>query len=294
LLHSQKKEAMTKRKKDLFDLFREHQHLLDAQPSPRAWQKLERRLDSHRRRNRLSTLRNLSMAAAILLIALVAVVLSFAFKRNAGKLLNQSPLAAEQLQTDQAAAEEELRLAVRAQQAERARRSGAIAEGSNHQRLIPTTLQKNTAQTTALAGFSWLEGDWRSGEGAKTIIESWEKIGQHAYEGRATRLRDKQQLERMRLFQEGAEIYFATDFGEGQATRYALSLFSPQRMVFDNPEADFPQRIVLQREGQQSYSVTYANRSVKAENGTRLDALQQRNTLVSKRAVRRLHRLNVQ
>ncbi len=52
--------------KDLQSIFRERQHLLDENPSPQAWRRLERRLDIHaRRHHRAGLRRNMAMAAGI-------------------------------------------------------------------------------------------------------------------------------------------------------------------------------------------------------------------------------------
>jgi len=58
---------------DLFNMFRERQDEWDEVPAAASWKKLERRLDHHQRRTRLSFRRNLSFVAAI------AVLVSFVF-----------------------------------------------------------------------------------------------------------------------------------------------------------------------------------------------------------------------
>jgi hypothetical protein len=64
------------RQKDVFDIFREKQRLLDERPSERAWRALERRLDVHRRRGRASLRWSFGMVAAALgLVAVIALVM---------------------------------------------------------------------------------------------------------------------------------------------------------------------------------------------------------------------------
>ena len=55
--------------KDLFDLFRERQQLLEERPSVQTWRRLERRLDLHNRRHLTVHRRALAMAAAVLVLA---------------------------------------------------------------------------------------------------------------------------------------------------------------------------------------------------------------------------------
>ena len=62
--------------KDIFDLFKEQQHKLAQPPSPRAWRRLERRLDNRRGSSRHdNTFRPLAMVAAIALIAVFAFLM---------------------------------------------------------------------------------------------------------------------------------------------------------------------------------------------------------------------------
>lgn len=62
-----------KTQKDLYSLLRERQHVLDEQPSPQAWRRLERRLDIHARRHHRATLRR-GMAMAAGIFALVVFI----------------------------------------------------------------------------------------------------------------------------------------------------------------------------------------------------------------------------
>ena len=60
-----------KHKKDISDLIRENQHKLNERPSPRAWRRLESKLDNQRSRHQTSVYKQFAMVAAV--IALVAV-----------------------------------------------------------------------------------------------------------------------------------------------------------------------------------------------------------------------------
>lgn len=108
------------KEQDFDQLFQDRKHQLDRMPSPRAWHQLERRLDSHRKRNKFHFARSLSMAAALLLIIVLSIGIALSVPGEQPRLLNQSPLplASEQLEADDVEAAEELRLAISAQQAE--------------------------------------------------------------------------------------------------------------------------------------------------------------------------------
>jgi len=272
---------MTNRKKDLFDLFREQQHQFDATPSPRAWRNLEQRLDSHRRRNRLSIVRNLSMAAALLLIAVVAVVLAFALERNERRV-NQAPIAAEALQADQVQAAQELRLAVSAQRAEQARRK-AIQEGGRHQKLIPATLSSEppTDIKPGLSAANWLLGQWQvaSGESAQ-----WVQTGPNTFEGQLPCNAELKHCA-VRLVEGDGQLKLTADFMGAQERTYTLQQFSPRHLVFENKNAKFPKQISLNRDGVNSYVMVFSNPVSTANAST---------SLSNKPVVRRMERLRLQ
>ena len=64
---------MTK-EKDMTKVFQDRFRNFEEQPSKAPWIKLERRLEVHQRRNKLSFMRNFGMVAAILLLAVFGFV----------------------------------------------------------------------------------------------------------------------------------------------------------------------------------------------------------------------------
>lgn len=68
--------------RDIFDLFRDHQHKLTEQPAKASWKKLERRLDAHQKRNRMALRRNLSVAATLALLIGLTFLISFTIGRS--------------------------------------------------------------------------------------------------------------------------------------------------------------------------------------------------------------------
>lgn len=252
-------------KKDLFSIFQDNQHLFDSAPSPRAWDKLERRLDGHRSRNRLSTLRTISMAAAVLLLAVVAILISIAAGEKPTRLLNQSPqpLASERLQADDIEAAEELRQTLYAQQAEQ-QRQRPINEGPTDRRLV---LAKNRSASTALESlsrFDWIEGEWQPQDSKAHPAIQWKKIGDHAIEGQITQ---GEVTERIRIFQDGETLYFSTDFRKDQQVRFALQYATPNTAVFENRSEGFPQQVTLTRSKNNRLTLIYEQKDAAAAPG---------------------------
>lgn len=122
--------------KRLYDLFKNNQHKLATPPSQRVWQKLEWRLDEHRRRQRMQWRKILSMAAAVvLLLGFVSLLNWIGSAPQAPSSLYQAPLQIEQLQanTSDVAIQQVVEYARRYQD----RAYQPIAEGRPNQQLIP-------------------------------------------------------------------------------------------------------------------------------------------------------------
>ena len=124
------------RQKDIFDLFRENEHKLEERPPLHTWRRLEQRLHQHRRRNRLSHYRSLTMVAAVLVLAVFVALLSSLLYRDHGQSLSgNEPLELEALPSnlqDVAAYQ-----AVEFSRSYQEQPFKTIEEGSPNRRLVP-------------------------------------------------------------------------------------------------------------------------------------------------------------
>lgn len=123
------------RQRDIFDFFRDHQHQFDESPSPRAWRRLERRLDAHQRRGRLSLYRSLGMVAGVLALVALIVLLSVLVDHNRKEMLTGTPQQLEDLPLPDSDA-----TAYRVVEYTRSyqdRMSRPIEEGAASKRLVP-------------------------------------------------------------------------------------------------------------------------------------------------------------
>ncbi len=62
--------------KEFFELFRKNQYKLNERPSPKTWQRLEKRLDNHYQRQRFASRHTLSMVAALALLIVATFFLT--------------------------------------------------------------------------------------------------------------------------------------------------------------------------------------------------------------------------
>lgn len=84
------------RQKNLFDLFRDSQHDLDERPGLQSWRRLERRLDAHQQRGRVSLYRSLGMVAGVLVLVAMIILLSLVIDQQR-EFLTGTPQQLEEL-----------------------------------------------------------------------------------------------------------------------------------------------------------------------------------------------------
>ena len=107
--------------------------------------------------------------------------------------------------------------------------------------------QKATApETPKLKMLAWLTGCWSNGAG---IDENWSKIAGGTMFGtnRTVKNGQTQGFEFMRLHQDKDGVFFTAWLVGQDATTFKLISWAGARFVFENPEHDFPQRVIYQR-----------------------------------------------
>ena len=106
-------------------------------------------------------------------------------------------------------------------------------------------------QTTSfhLASLGWLSGCWESRDDAKQLVlsEQWMKPegGMMIGMGRTVKGGKAVDWEFMRIEQRGKDLYYLAKPKENAAeTPFKLIRSSASEAVFENPEHDFPQRVI--------------------------------------------------
>src|SRR5215813_1415518 len=115
-------------------------------------------------------------------------------------------------------------------------------------------------QTTTINDLSWLAGDWQTAPGGRSQIEEhWTKGGGGTMIGMGrTVARDKTyQFEYLRIEQRADGIYYvAHPKGESPGTDFKLTRASATEAVFENPQHDFPKRIIYHKTGDDSLAAS--------------------------------------
>jgi hypothetical protein len=102
----------------------------------------------------------------------------------------------------------------------------------------------------SIADFAWLAGCWDGSTGGRESLEQWMKpAGQTLLGMSRTVANDKTvAYEFLRIHEQDGEIYYtAKPSGQAEAS-FKLVKHADKEAVFENPQHDFPQRIIYKLE----------------------------------------------
>jgi hypothetical protein len=102
------------------------------------------------------------------------------------------------------------------------------------------------AQNVEIDTLRWLAGTWQGNVGGSRCTEFWMPPAGHSMLGvsRSVAKGEMVDYEFLRIQQEGVSIQYIA-FPSGQTeTAFTLVKVGPEEVVFENPEHDFPQRII--------------------------------------------------
>jgi hypothetical protein len=95
-----------------------------------------------------------------------------------------------------------------------------------------------------VTGLSWMTGCWAFQSGPVTIEEQWNKpVG-----GQMMGLSRTIKQDQVRLEQRAADVYYTPRLGtKASPVAFKLIQQTPSEVVFENPQHDFPQRILYRK-----------------------------------------------
>ena len=99
---------------------------------------------------------------------------------------------------------------------------------------------------------SWILDKWVSTDGESTSYEKWEKVNDSLYTGSSETVKDGETVfqEKLKLSREGNDIFYIADVKHNPApVKFKLTSITESEAVFENPEHDFPQKIVYKQAG---------------------------------------------
>jgi len=101
-----------------------------------------------------------------------------------------------------------------------------------------------------IAQFKWMNGSWKMITKNGMIIESWKTINDSTMEGKSFFIKnntDSTFLESIEMVARNNQCYYrptANEQNENKAVAFKVSSFNQKGFVAENPEHDFPKRII--------------------------------------------------
>lgn len=116
----------------------------------------------------------------------------------------------------------------------------------------PTHAAANMVEpATTISELAWIAGDWQTAAGGKAQIEEhWMKPsgGSMIGMGRTIAGGKTVEFEYLRIEQRAEDIYYvASPKGRCPGTDFKLTRLAGQEATFENPEHDFPKRIIYRK-----------------------------------------------
>lgn len=108
--------------------------------------------------------------------------------------------------------------------------------------------------TVTIADLEWIIGTRSSAQENMLIYESWSKTNDELLSGKSyyTENGDTMLLETIEIKQIDGELFYCpavSNQNEGKAIEFKLTSKNPNELVFENPDHDFPKKIVYIKEG---------------------------------------------
>ena len=119
--------------------------------------------------------------------------------------------------------------------------------------LISMTLAtlSSASQKSGVDRLEWISGCWASDDGKERIEESWMKPAGQSMIGMSRTVAGGKTVftEHLQIRETNGQIAYIVSLGMGtKPTVFKLIKSSDSEAVFENPEHDFPQRIIYRRE----------------------------------------------
>jgi len=117
--------------------------------------------------------------------------------------------------------------------------------------IFVVTASTQTPQTHSLSDLLWLSGDWQTPAGGRVQIEEhWTQPAGGSMMGMSRTVSGEKtvEFEYLRIEQRADGIYYvAHPKARCPGTDFKLTRVSPIEAVFENPEHDFPKRIIYRK-----------------------------------------------
>jgi len=119
--------------------------------------------------------------------------------------------------------------------------------------LSPASVESQTAENQSIAALSWMTGDWQTAPGGRAQIEEhWTTPAGRSMLGMSRTVAGEKtaEFEYLRIEQRDDGIYYvAHPQARCPGTDFKLTRATASEAVFENPQHDFPKRIIYRKTG---------------------------------------------
>ncbi len=132
-----------------------------------------------------------------------------------------------------------------------------LAGGTGCGAVRPAPCNEINDEAPALPALAFLVGDWRSGAGDTFAQEVWLEPAGTSMLGlnRTVRGSETVAFEFLRIeAREDGITYLAAPGGRHPPTPFQLVRLEAKLVIFENPDHDFPQRVIYQRDGNELHA----------------------------------------
>lgn len=116
------------------------------------------------------------------------------------------------------------------------------------------------AQTPTISDLSWISGDWQTAPGGRAQIEEhWTSVAGGSMLGMSRTVAGEKtaEFEYLRIEQRADGVYYvAHPKARCPGTDFKLTKASATEVVFENPQHDFPKRIIYRKTGTDSLTAS--------------------------------------
>ena len=112
-----------------------------------------------------------------------------------------------------------------------------------------------------LDDLEWIFGEWKRESRRGEVYESWQRLSDRTVEGDSWIVSSsdgtKHALESLLLVEMAGEVFYIPKVAENEyPVPFRRTSMEPGRVVFENPNHDFPQKIIYQQDGDDGLKVT--------------------------------------
>ncbi len=103
----------------------------------------------------------------------------------------------------------------------------------------------------------WLIGTWENKTSRGSIYEQWNENSENEFTGRSFMIREADTVvfETISILQEGNSLYYiptVKNQNNNQPIKFTATTITASKLIFENPEHDFPQMITYEKMGTDS------------------------------------------